>query len=121
MPRDRRMNRPCTLLLRSQTEEDDDFTAGDEDEAPERETFCYFEQRSRDEVSGQGELSATEWLFVFPRGTTLATRDAIRVEGEGVFELTGDPWGVWDDARGRVDHVEATAVRVGEAQEDEGS
>lgn len=116
MSLERLLNQPCTLVQR--------FEAGDTDEygneVPLEElvdSVCAIEQRSRAEPGGQGEVSATEWLALFPAGTVLGTDDAVVVDGLGTFELVGEPEAPTLAHSHRESHVEATLSLVKGAED----
>ena len=109
---------PCTLILGSQVEDGDDFSDEAPEEPDEVEAVCHIEQARRDEPDDQGELSVTLWtLFFLPDEEDLETADSVIVPGFGTFELKGDPWPALNPRTNRVEHVEATAVRTGGADE----
>lgn len=116
------INRPCVLVLRDKTGEEDDFSNEAPDET-EVESFCEIQQVDRSEPGDQGELSDTLWNGYFPAGTDLSTADAVRVPDLGEFELVGAPWPVRNRRTQQESHVEASLRRTGdlEAEEDEGS
>jgi hypothetical protein len=116
----RLLNRPCTLILRSQAETTEDpfgnlLTA----DPPRVETVCELQQNRRDEAADEGETSDTRWkLFLLPEiknedgeSVRLTTGDAVEVNDE-FYELIGDPWRVRSPFNQRMSHVEATCRRV---------
>lgn len=111
------LKRPCTILHRVPDGTDDygDATYRDDTE----ETVCEIQQTRRDEPALGGETSATTWLGLFLADIDLNTASAIVCDGQ-TFELTGDPWTVFDPFLGVDSHVEATLKRTAGA-EDEGS
>jgi hypothetical protein len=118
MSAERMMKTPCTLLLRQEEEED---ALGNPvlGEPVEVETTCALQQRRRDEPTGEGETSVTEWDLFLPHGTEINTGDAVRVKGR-VYELVGDPWDA-DEGSRAMWHVAATVKRVAGAGGEVGS
>lgn len=107
----RLINRPCTLLLRDNSDDVDDFSE-EEAEPTEVETVCEIQQRNRQERGDQAELSDTTWNVFLPLGTEIDSGDAIRVDDLGEFELIGAPESKRNPLTQLESHVEATARRT---------
>jgi hypothetical protein len=109
----RLVNRPCTIVRRSETDATDAHGNPQKEEA-EVETVCELQRqakRSSDEPAGAGELSDTLWdLYLLP-GTDIRTEDAIVVDG-AEYEMVGDPWAVRSPFTKRESHIEATVRRT---------
>ena len=102
------INQPCTIVRRSEAEEEE---FGEPTRTETRvETVCHIQQRRRDEPGALGEVSETDWLAFFMPDEQLRTGDAVETEG-WVYELIGDPW-VADQGSPEVHHIEATLRRV---------
>lgn len=113
------LNRPVTVIRRYEDETTDRY--GNPLPLEEiTDTVGNLQQRTREEPAAAGEFSVTDWLLFLPAGTQLDTGDAVQVDG-AVYELTGEPWHVRNDANGRESHVEVSLRRAGSAEEDEES
>lgn len=110
------LNRTCWIVQRSDDGDTDELGNEKPSEA-ELESVCEIQQNRRDEDESQGELSASDWLGVFPAGTALDTGDAVIVDGLGRFELIGAPWQVRNPRTQTESHVEATLRRVAGAED----
>lgn len=104
------LNRPCTILRRSESGSEDDYGNEIPDEQ-QVETVCELQQRSRQEPGNEGELSDTSWLAIFPAGTELDTGDGLLVDDQK-YEMVGDPWIARNPRTRAVSHVEATLRRT---------
>lgn len=107
------LNRPCTIVKRSQTETEDDGYGNERPAETLIQTVCELQQLQRSEHDDA--VSDTLWLIVFPAGTDIDAIDAADIEGER-YQLIGDPWDARDPLTQAVSHVEATARRTGEAE-----
>lgn len=102
------INKPCTLLVRTDGREDAHGNAEQDETAVA--AVCELQQRRRDEPALQNELSVTEWDAFFPAGTVAHTGDGLLVDG-AEYEFVGDPWPVRNPRSGAISHVEATVRR----------
>lgn len=82
------------------------------------ESVCEVQQRRRNEDADQGETSDSDWLGIFPAGTSLDTAAAVIVEDLGTFELVGAPWPVRNPRTQKESHLEATLNRTAGPQDD---
>ncbi len=101
------MNTPTTILRRSASGETDPY--GNEVETVEEiETVSEIQkqQRADEEPGDAGEVSDTKWIGFFPPDTELRTDDAVKVDGIGTLELTGDPWEVRNPRTQVFSHLE---------------
>jgi N-methylhydantoinase B/oxoprolinase/acetone carboxylase alpha subunit len=105
---------PCTILRRSAGAEVDDYGDPIVTET-EFETVCEIQQLSRDEPAAEGELGVSTWVVFFPVDTEVDTSDAVIVDGQGTFELVGDPWNATQGSAS-VNHVAATARKTEDAE-----
>lgn len=103
------INRPCKILTRVITGEDD--YGNDTHEDTVVDTVCELQQRQRSEDDGHNELSKTSWLLVLDTGETITARDAVVVDGDR-YELDGEPADVWNPRTQLISHIEATVVRT---------
>lgn len=86
------INRPCTLLLRSTTDETDDY-GNETDAETEVETVCEAQPTRIAEPEAAGELSDEDWTAFFLPGdaSALTSASAVWIEGLGTFEVVGRP------------------------------
>lgn len=109
------LNRPMTLILRSDTGDEDAYG----NDVPD-ETFVEvageLQQQRRTEPADAGETSLTDWLLILPAGTLLNTGDAVICDGQ-VYEVVGAPWAARNPRTGAESHVEATVRRTAGAGE----
>lgn len=108
--------RPCTLILRSQSTEEDRYgneVPGDD----ELDTVCEIQQRQRSEQDDQ-PLGRGEWVGFFLPTEDLNGAAAVRVDGRGTFEFDGPPW-LADTGSLDMHHWEASLTQV--ADEEPGS
>lgn len=113
MPISRLLNMPATIIRRRPGEEEDE--RGNQVSVPkEVETRCWIEKRKRaeEEPGQEGELSDTLWAGYFEAGVDLRTGDAIVIDGQGKYELVGDPWEAINPRTGQASHVEANLRRT---------
>lgn len=102
------LDRPCTIIGRSQTGPWDRYHQPTWEEV-ETSTVWYVEQTEAREVTEGRTTGIGTHLGVFPSGTVVDDSDKVRSEGV-TFEVLGPPWRVWEPGAGE-SHVEAT-VRV---------
>lgn len=105
------ITRPCTITHRSSGQQTDSYG----NEIPTETTtttVCELQQRRRDEPTGEGEVSSTDWVAFFLPGEALTTADRLTVDGE-TYELVGDPWTARNPRTGDVSHIEASVRKVG--------
>lgn len=101
------INRPCTLVYRTDTGDTDEL--GNVIPSETRvDAVCEVQQDRREEPGDAGEVSDTRWSGYFLPGVDLRTADAVQVEGIGTFELIGDPWPARNPRTETEEHVEAT-------------
>lgn len=119
MSLDRLINRPCTIVRRLPSADEDGY--GNEIPAEQSiETVCELQrrmQRTGDERGDQGELSDTVWSVFFLPGETVHTGDVVIVDG-AEYELVGRPWRVRNPRTQVVSHVEATLRQTAGAHEE---
>jgi hypothetical protein len=110
----RLLNISATIIRRRSGEEEDD--RGNTVSAVEEvEARCWIEKQTRraQEEAGQaGELSDTLWTAYFAAGIELGTGDAVVIEGQGKYELVGDPWEAINPRTGVASHIEANLRRT---------
>jgi hypothetical protein len=109
------VNRPCTLIQRAPGSTDE--LGNDIHAEVEVDTVCEIQQQRREEPGNAGEVSITEWVGFFLPGTDLRTGDAVRVEGEGEFELVGDPWSTRNPRTQAFGQVEVSLRKVAGAED----
>ena len=102
------LDRPCTIIGRSQTGPVDRYNQPTWIET-ETDSVCYFEQTEAREVTEGRTTGIATHLSVFPSGTEIDDSDKVRIEGV-TFEVLGPPWRVWEPGAGE-SHVE-TNMRV---------
>lgn len=113
------MNRPLTIIRRTESEDVDAYGNTVYDEAMV-EVVGELQQVRRDEPGGEGETSDTRWSLFLPAGTALSTRDIVLVD-DAEYEVVGEP-AAWRNPRTQVlSHVEATLRRVASAGDEVGS
>lgn len=107
------LNTPCTITRRSASEKDDEFGNAIPDTDP-FDTVCEIQRQDAVLVNedSEGEPSRTDWLGIFPAGTDLDGGDSVMVEGEGEFELVGDPWRARNPRTQVRSHVQVSLRRV---------
>lgn len=113
------MNRPCTLLQRSEGETEDDYGNPIPVETAV-ETVCEIQQQQRFEREDADELAESRWLLILPIEQSVNTGDAVVVDGE-TYELVGDPWRVRNPRTGIHSHIEATVRRTSGPGDEVGS
>ncbi len=108
------LNTPATVIRRRSGEEEDE--RGNKVAVVEEvEALCWIEKQTRraqEEPLGEGELSDTLWTGFFPAATELRTGDAVVIEGQGKFELVGDPWEPSNPRTRKPSHVEVSLRRT---------
>lgn len=104
------LNRPMTLVLRSDVGDEDAYGSDVPDETFV-EVVGELQQQRRTEPADAGETSDSTWLLVLPAGTVLNTGDAVICDGQ-VYEAVGQPWAVRNPRSGAESHVECTLRRT---------
>lgn len=104
------INRPCTVHVRADDGERDEHNNPVRNDST-RETVCELQQRSRSELSGQTEVSATEWVAFFHAGEELDRAFQLEVDGQ-IFEFDGAPWPAWNSRTQKIAHIEASLTLV---------
>ena len=110
MPIDLLLNRPVTIVTRTDSGSTDEYGNSIPSETM-TETVGELQQVRRDEPGDAGETSDTRWLLVVPAGTVINTGDAVIVDSE-VYEVVGAPWLARNPRTQTVHHVEATLRRT---------
>lgn len=110
MPIDLLMNRPVTIVNRTDGDAVDEYGNEIPDEAA-TSTVGELQQQQRTEPGDAGETSDTRWLLMLPAGTVVNTGDAVIVDSE-VYEVVGAPWPARNPRTQTVHHVEATLRRT---------
>lgn len=104
------LNRPCTIIHRTDSGEEDDYG----DAIPTEtyvETTCEIQQVRSDEPALEGEHSVTDWNLYLPVDVLIDTGDAVLV-GEVEYEVVGDPWHA-DSGSPQVHHTEVRVRKTG--------
>lgn len=104
------LNRPCTIVQRSDSGNIDDYGDPVQTEVLV-ETTGELQQFERQEPIGQGEFSVAHWTLFLPAGTQIDTSDAVIVGGEE-YGVEGEPWLVRNPRTGSDSHLEVTLVRA---------
>lgn len=105
------LNRPVTIVQRSLSGTEDAYGNDVATEALIK-TVGELQQVRRDEPTGEGETTRTDWLLILPAGTPVRTGDVATIDGLE-YELVGDP-AIWRNPRTQaVSHIEATCRRTG--------
>jgi hypothetical protein len=116
------INRPCVLVKRVAGEKDE---LGNETTEPvEIETVCDLQQQGGFKSESEDEVSDTRWVLYLPADLEIGVGDAVRVEGDGEFEIYGEAWKVWNSRTKTLSHIEAAVRRTvapDEPSEAEGS
>jgi hypothetical protein len=101
------LDRPCTIIGRSQTGPVDRYNQPTWVETTV-DTVCYIEQTDTREVTDGRTTGIATHLGVFPSGTEVDDSDKVTVDV--TYEVLGPPWRVWEPGTGE-SHVE-TNLRV---------
>jgi hypothetical protein len=113
----RAINRPATLLRR--TEEGEDAHGNPKYEVEEVDVVCELQQFRRQEARANvDDLSDSLWDLYLPAGTEVDSGDAIVVDGR-TYEILGEPWEARDPFTERFSHIEATVRRTAGAGDGE--
>lgn len=111
------INRPATLIRRTESGETDDYGNDIPNEDPV-EIVAEVQQQDRSEPSQHPDVSNSNWLAFFQPGTVVHAADSLIVDGVE-YEVLGEPWPVRDPLSTLGDHIEATVRRV--AGDEEGA
>ncbi len=113
MPLAQLINRPCTIHRRLEGEAKDEL-GNAVIETVETETVCELQQQSGGSFrsEGEGELSETRWVIYLMPDQEVGLGDSIDVEGDGVFEIFGEPWKVRNPRTGQYSHIAAPVRRT---------
>ncbi len=119
------LNRPMTLVRRSDSGDVDEFGNDIPDETlvaivGELQQGGPTGGGARSEPADHGELSDTRWTLYLPAGTVINTGDAVICDGQ-MYELVGDPWDARNPRTQVVSHIEATLRRTASASDETGS
>jgi hypothetical protein len=109
------LNRPCTLLIRASTGEDDYGNATvTETTLP---AVCAFQrQAATGENESQNNLADSICDLFLPAGSDVSSGDGVIVDGLE-YEVDGDPWPVRNERTGEFSHVEVRCRRVSGAED----
>lgn len=102
------LDRPCTIITRSQTGPVDRYNQPTWVET-ETSSTCYFEQTDAREVTLGRTTGIATHLAIHPSGTEIDDSDKVRIDGT-LYEVLGPPWRVWEPGVGE-SHIE-TNLRV---------
>jgi hypothetical protein len=107
------INRPCSILTRSESGSKDIY--GDPDKTPDSvDTVCEMQPRSAVEPENAGDLSDEDWVgWFFPADhASLNSASAVAVPGLGTFEVAGSP-AIWHDSiTQQDDHIQVNLRRT---------
>jgi hypothetical protein len=106
------INRPCVLVKRVAGEKDE---LGNETTEPvEIETVCDLQQQGASSFRSESddEVSDTRWVLYLPADVEAGVGDAVRVSGDGEFEVYGEAWKVWNPHTQTFSHIEAAVRRT---------
>lgn len=98
------MDRPCTIIGRSQTGPVDRYNKPTWVET-NVDTVWYVEQTDTREVAEGRTTGIASHLGVFPSGTEVDDSDKVSSD-DIIYEVLGPPWRVWEPGTGE-SHVEA--------------
>lgn len=102
------LNRPLTIIRRTDSGDTDEFGNEIPDETMVDDLGA-LQQMQRKEPTDAGELSAATYTLFLAAGTVIDTGDAVIV-GDSTYELVGDPSRVYNERTGIEHHVKATVV-----------
>jgi hypothetical protein len=106
----RHLSTPCVLRYQSPDVPPDEHN-NPPDQFEDVESTCQFQQRARHESHVSGEVPETTWLVTLPPSVAApVAADEIVVDGI-TYQFRGDAW-MATSLSGRVDHIEATAMRA---------
>jgi hypothetical protein len=103
------MNRPATLLSRTQDGPDDEYGNPTWTEVAAA-TTCELQQEVGWEAEG-GVIQLSTWRVFLPAGTPADGWDAVNVDGD-LYELEGDAWPARNPRTKNFTHVEARVRRL---------
>lgn len=105
------INRPCVLVKRVTSEKDE--LGNETTESVEIETVCDLQQEASSFRSESAdEISDTRWVLYLPSDLEVGVGDAVRVEGDGEFEIYGEVWKAWNSTTQTFSHIEAAVRRT---------
>lgn len=107
----RLINRPCTIRREVEGDTKDELGNATTD-AVAVETKCELQQASGFRSEREGEVSETRWVIFLLPGEEVGSGDSIDVEGDGVFEVFGEPWKVRNPRTGACSHIEVAVERT---------
>jgi hypothetical protein len=118
MPLSDLINRPCLIYRRAVVPGEEDDYGNDVVDETFQQTVFELQQADADEQPGTGQRTRTRWDAFFLDGTDLQTDDAVfDLLEEELYEVEGRP-ARWRNPRTKLfEHVEATLIRVGGAED----
>lgn len=99
------IRRPCTLVKRPVASKS--RYGNPTRDSIDVQTVCELQQRTRDEIGEQSEVSTSDWMAFFLPTEVVGREDRLIVDGE-TYEMVGGPWPVTHPPTGRVSHIEAS-------------
>lgn len=113
----RMINRPCSIIRRTASGAQDEL--GNETETTsEVATVCELQQQSGFRSESADEVSDLRWILFLLPGEEIGLGDSVRIDGEGEFEVYGEPWRVWNPSARTYSHIEAAVRRTVTATEE---
>jgi hypothetical protein len=105
------INRPCTIITRSESGATDIYGDPERDEGSVQ-TVCELQPRSATEPANAGDLSSEDWTgyFLPADASSLDSSSAVYVEGLGEFELVGKSQS-WRNSRTQLDEYVKAHLR----------
>ena len=73
--------------------------------------YGYLEQQTTVEYLDARQTSVTRWHAFLPAGTSVHPMDYITSDGQR-FQVSGEPWQVYNPRTSAVSHIECTLVEV---------
>jgi len=105
------INRPCTIRRRVEGGVKDDL-GNSNPGVVEVETVCELQQETGFRKEGEGELSDTRWVVYLLPDAEIGSGDSIEVEGDGTFQVLGEPWKARNPRTGQYSYIRAAARRT---------
>jgi hypothetical protein len=110
------INRPCVIRREVSTGERDEL-GNETTKAVELETVCDLQQQGGFRSESTDEVSDTRWVLYLPPEAEIGLGDTVEVEGEGEFEVYGEPWRARNPVTQQISHIEVALRRTAAAEE----
>jgi hypothetical protein len=102
---------PCIIRREVATGEKDEL-GNETTKAIETKAVCDLQKQGGFTSESPDQVSDTRWVLYLLPDVTIGLGDAVEVDGEGEFEVYGEPWRARSSITQQVSHIEVALRRT---------